>query len=111
MIEYQWKILDADKQHNSLVVEYTAGANSMKLNLPYPKSGTIDEHVSQYVPSELFDNFANENINISVGDSGVGFHIGNIEVPEAPNVLGNWNEEYLRAVIYQVLTEIRETEA
>jgi hypothetical protein len=32
------------------------------------------------------------------------------EVTESPNVVGDWGEEYLRAMIYQVLEEIKDAQ-
>jgi hypothetical protein len=33
------------------------------------------------------------------------------ETTEVPNIVGSWNEEYIRAMVYLVLEEIRESEA
>ena len=101
-----WKIVSKDDNTHSMIVQYGEDSDHL-LNIQQPPRGTtIGSWVSAHAPRELVqsdDDFE----QVWVGEEGV------LEDPspmsESANVVGNWNEEYLRAMIYQILEEMRES--
>lgn len=109
MKEYTWEIKAADKAQNSLLVEYTFNGTTLTLNLPYPTTD-VKEHVAAFAPLEII-NAEQTDIVVEVGQSGTVRvdQADSFVQEEEPNVTGSWNEEHLRALIYQVLEEINES--
>jgi hypothetical protein len=106
-----WKIVSKDEQTHSMVVEYSGDFNQL-LNIPIPPADKqLDEWVRMYVPQHVVTP-QETHPDVVVGAAG-SFAVE----PQAPadtlteqaNVVGSWNEEYIRALIYTVLEEIRES--
>lgn len=111
MSTYAWKVISTDEDQGTMVVEYTHGAKVEMLNLPLPLADeTIDVVVDRYAPRASWETrvFA----QVQAGDEGTG--VAAVEVPapaqasQTPNTVGSFNEEYIRALIYQVLEEIKD---
>lgn len=107
MSTVNWKIISTDPTNATMVVEYNG---AQQLNIPMPQlHEDVDAWVQRYAP-------------LSVAQTDVVFHDlqagheGSFEAQEsvatvsseATNTVGSWQEEYIRALIYTVLEEIRE---
>lgn len=106
-----WKIVSKDEQTHSMVVEYSGDFNQL-LNIPIPPADKeLDEWVRMYLPQHVL--VQNEPHSDAVVGATGSFTIEAQQVvgqlSEQPNVVGSWNEEYIRALIYTVLEEIRES--
>ncbi len=113
MIEYTWKIDSVDQASGHMVVAYTHDGSTQSLNIPIPPaSEDRDAWINQYAPSLAWTRKANELHAIEAGVEGTGTFepVDEDATSEAANMMGSWNEEYLRAMIYQVMEEIRESE-
>ena len=104
MTDSTWTVLSIDQSSGHMVVEYVSPDGTVSLNIPLPKvNADVNAHLSMYAPVpvnvELF-------APIEVGSTG---KVEILSPPETPNVAGNLNEEYMRAMIYQVLEEIKES--
>lgn len=110
-MEFTWKVDSVDTASRTMVVEYSHADQSTRLNIPMPDEGEdIAAWVKVYAPLYDWQRLQKPIAAIEPGMTGV----GTFEAPapvETPNVVGSWNEEYLRALIYQILEEIRESEA
>lgn len=107
-MQVTWRILSKDDATRSMVVEY-AGSTSAVLNIPQPTTDhDINEWVSKYAPAPVLQ--AREFHPVEVGHSGSFEHDTDATATsEQANVVGSWNEEYVRALIYSVLEEVRES--
>lgn len=105
-----WTILSKDLSTGSMVIEYS-GDVSLQLNIPIPSSDKdLEEWVSSYLPAQV--HIQQDLHEAPVGHSGA-FTVeppAAVEPSDVPNTTGSWNEEYLRAMIYQVLEEIKEAQ-
>ncbi len=113
MNAFTWKIESVDQASGHMVVAYTHNSSTQSLNIPIPPaSEDRDAWIGQYAPSLAWSRQAKELHAIEAGVEGTGtFEPVDEEVAsEAANMMGSWNEEYLRAMIYQVMEEIRESE-
>lgn len=110
MTQHTWKIISIDATLNSMITEYAFGEHVLQLNIPMPEGGTTTaEWVSKFAPTKLLHT---QGCIVEVGDCGeVEILVEPVEEPvEVPNTSGSWGEEYLRAMIYQVMEEIRDDE-
>ena len=110
-VDFKWAIEAKDDTTRTMVVSYSLADNSgmQKFNIPQPPAGSnIDEHIASYAPFKSWVTPPTFE-QVESGTTGVGTILPPVVVePSAPpNVAGNWNEEYLRAMIYQVLEEIK----
>lgn len=113
MKQFSWKIASVDKDSGHMVVEYTHEDRTKSLNIPIPPvSEDPEEWVSMYAPVVEWSRTAADLHDLKEGVEGSGefASAGEGSASESPNVAGSWNEEYLRAMIYQVMEEIRESE-
>ncbi len=107
-----WKILSKDATTNSMVVEYSGeGTAAVALNIPMPPtSASPDDWVKQYLPSSMVEPL--EYHDLEVGhESTFEVSAGALTAVEQPSVIGSWSEEYIRALIYTVLEEIKDSAA
>lgn len=105
-----WKVLSKDVGTNSMVVEY-GGDVSIALNIPIP---TVDKDIDEWVKMYLPQHHVVQQEFHDVAEGAEGSFTVELVAPvqsEQANMVGSWNEEYLRAMIYQVIEEIREAEA
>lgn len=94
-----------DTTAGTMVVEFDNGGAKTSLNLPLPPvEHSLEAWVALYAPPPK-----TEIADVQVGMSGSIEAQAEVQT-ETPNTVGSWNEEYLRAMIYQVLEEIRESE-
>lgn len=111
MTTYAWKIDSTNAELNTMQVTYTFETKVTPLNLPIPPAGTdISEWIDKFAPRSTWEIVSTDGIVIGAEGSGV------VELPEpepvtaptpqAPNMTGSVNEEYLRALIFQVIEEI-----
>lgn len=113
-IEFTWKILSVDSNLKTMVIEYSFNGMTTSLNINQPDAGVdVGNWISQFAPIQMWEQASKEYETVSVGMSGTVVKTDETEGSgdsELSNVVGSWNEEYLRAMIYQVLEEIRESE-
>jgi hypothetical protein len=109
MSTYTWKIESVNIDTGAVEVAYDFEGLESRLNLPMPDEGAdIAAWVDLYAPRTMWTAKA---VTVEVGTTGT----GEAELPEAatrsesPNTVGSWQEEYLRALIYTVLEEVRES--
>lgn len=113
MKNFTWKIASVDTTMAHMVVDYAYDNEIHSLNIPIPPATEDREDwIKMYAPVQQWSRTASDLHTFEVGNEGSGeFELIEIQsTGEQPNVLGNWNEEYLRAMIYQVMEEIRESE-
>jgi hypothetical protein len=110
MSTYTWKIESVNIDLGTAEVEYELDGQITRLNLTMPDEGAdIQAWVDAYAPRTSWTARA---ITVEVGTTGT----GEVELTEptarseTPNTIGSWQEEYLRALVYTVLEEIRESE-
>ena len=109
MSTYTWKIESVNIDTDTVEVEYDYEGVVTRLNLPMPDEGSdISAWADLYAPRTAW---STKTVTVEVGTTGIGV----VELPEAssrsesPNTIGSWQEEYLRALIYTVLEEVRES--
>jgi len=127
-MEYSWKIESTDPVSNTMVVEYTYSTyQAIRVNIPMPGT-TLDEAdlaawVARYVPvhiwvaAEAAVSGSVPSSTVAVGATGTATYAASEATATtaapatsgASTTVGSWNEEYLRALIYQVIEEINAT--
>jgi len=111
MTTYAWKIDSTSADTNTMQVTYTFDGKSTALNLQVPALGVdVAEWIDKFAPRSLWELVPTDAI--IVGSEGLGLVEVAAATPSpapAPSAGQNaaLNEEYLRALIYQVLEEIR----
>lgn len=110
MKEYTWRIESKNDNSRTMIVEYTYENRSTRLNIPQPTT-SVDVHqwINRFAPVAEWEQPVQEFAQIEAGAAGVGQFGADVD-SETPNLIGSWNEEYLRAMIYQVLEEMREAQ-
>lgn len=115
MIPFTWQIESIDPRGGCMVVRYTPDAApniAVSLNIPMAVTGSdVAEHVKTFAPANEWNRVLNggfEPVEIGLGGAGV-LAVDQAQGSEAPVLSGSWNEEYLRAMIYQVLEEMKES--
>ncbi len=108
MNAYTWAILSKDTNTASMVVEFDHNGDKTALNLPLPPVGAVlEQWITGFAPPRKLD-----FDDVQVGTTGVVMSLPDETFSstseDMPNLNGNWNEEYIRALIYQVMEEIRE---
>ena len=112
MTTYIWKIESTDEQAGTMVVSFIfEDSPEVMLNVPMPTAGiSAEDWIKNFVPAPMVvSNFEPVTVGATgstVIDTSEGISSGPIN--ELPNTTGSWNEEYLRAMIYQVLEEIKD---
>lgn len=108
-----WAIESIDRVSGSMVVKYTVEEVETFLNIPVPPaSQDTAEWVSKYSPKAQL---AESTSHVQAGLAGAVIQPAEPAAAptpppnQQPNVVGSVNEEYLRALIYTVLEEIRES--
>ena len=109
-MDFSYHILSVDQAAQSMVVEFKSEHGVHALNLPLaPSAEELDAHIAQFAPLPI--QVAQTHVP-EVGATGTFTKIQHTEdAGESANMVGNWSEEYLRAMIYQVMEEIRESQA
>lgn len=121
MTTYAWKIDSVNADAGTMIVTYmiqvpaeepeTFDEKKTTLNLPVPALGVVvGEWIDKFAPRANWVQVPVDNIVVgSVGGGMIEVPVPEPVIPpvnEQPNVIGAWNEEYLRAMIYQVIEEI-----
>jgi len=116
MYEYTWQIENVDPSTGTMVVIYEHEGVQARYNIHIPPTDVdVGQWVDNYAPKaawELMKNPINTD-HVKIGQSGTNAWEPPKEEPalsETPNINGAWNEEYLRAMIYSVLEEIKESQ-
>ena len=108
---YTWKVISIDASTNHMLVEYSTDSTADKLNLPIPAIGEdIAAHIDKFAPKNKWvDTATITTDHVSEGMSSV---VELIEPDPGPSdtvqFMGTFQEEYIRALIYQVLEEIND---
>lgn len=109
MEQYTWTIVSTDASTNSMQIEYSYNGLNSTLNIPLPEvDADFDEHVKRYAPIAQWRALASSTAGL-YAPGATGTHEFELAAPapsEPTNINGNWDEEYLRALIYQVIEEI-----
>ena len=107
MSTYTWKVESVDSSTGHMIVVYTNGETSTSLNLPLPPAGhDVPAWVDAFAPRSHWTPRLTE---VQVGTGGEALIVPpSAHDEDLPNLVGSWQEEYLRALIYTVLEEIRE---
>lgn len=92
-----------------MIVEYT-GDVSATLNIPMPTADKdLNEWIKQHAPRHLREpKVLHPEAVIGASGSFIADALVT-QTPEQPKIIGSWSEEYIRALIYTVLEEIRES--
>jgi hypothetical protein len=107
---YTWKIISIDAVNNHMIVEYTTDSVVDKFNLPVPsKEDDIAAHIDKFAPKHKW--LQRDSVDhISEGMSGT----SELIVPESDpgpsdtvQFMGTFHEEYIRALVYQVIEETK----
>jgi hypothetical protein len=112
MSTYTWEVESVNIDTGTMEVLYAAdgGGQDIVLNVPMPEEGAdLATWVDGYAPRSMW---STKPITVEVGATGTGHvdaMVGDAAGGEAPNTIGNWQEEYIRAMIYSVLEEVRES--
>jgi hypothetical protein len=109
---YTWKIISVDTLNHHMVVEYSTDSVVDKLNLPIPaKEEDIAAYIDRFAPKKRWEqkdpvNFDHVSENMSgTLNLNVSEQSGQSENSQ---FTGSFHEEYIRALIYQVLEEIND---
>lgn len=113
MEQFTWKIVSIDQITGHMTVEYTHDGNTQALNIPIPiATEDRDQWIAKFAPSLTWARKVQGFHELEEGQEGAGTFDSILEdVSETSTVAGNWNEAYLRAMIYQVMEEVKESEA
>ena len=103
---YTWKIESVDADAGTMVVEFTNQDKVSLLNLPAPDVGAdLSEWVDKFAPRQQWAPKAVDQITVGmIGDEFI-VTPPDLTPPAAPSPFIPQNEEYLRALIRQVLAE------
>lgn len=108
MANINWTVESVDQAAATMVVKYNNGSSDVRLNIPMPiTDADVNAHIASYAPVHQWKAAAAGVAPVSVGHAGVITEAAVAE-NETPQVNGSWNEEYIRALIYQVMEEINE---
>lgn len=115
MKEFTWKVESVNTEAATMVVEYKQDDKTSMLNIPMVPTGVEpNDHVALYVPFKPEKNL-DEFVQLEVGYEGTvvpqAMEPESEEAAQATKVNGGWNEEYIRALIYQVLDEREENKS
>lgn len=114
MKEFTWKIQEVNAQAGTMVVEYSYSGLSRAYNIPMPTlDANVNDWVKSYAPVSEWERMDQVFANVEEGMEGtcsLDHSLSEAGNTEVPNVMGSWQEEYLRALIYQILEEIREAQ-
>ena len=108
MEQYTWTIISTDSVTNTMQVQYSYNGLDTVLNVSLPAPGAdFDEHIKLYAPVQQWRALATSTASL-YAPGATGTHEFDLAPPpsEPATVNGNWDEEYLRALIYQVIEEI-----
>jgi hypothetical protein len=117
---FSWVVESTDMATHHMVVKYTpdgAPGLARSLNIPIPAEGVnVEEHVRSYAPTtewqRVVDVTPSADVQVGLGGTTtVDKSSMEVATPEVAQTVGDWQEEYLRALIYQVLEEVREAQA
>lgn len=110
MNKYTWAVLETDKKMGTMEVLFSYDGLETTLNMPLPTVETdLALWIDKFAPVSTWAARAKTFAAVKVGDSGEAEFDIMRDTVETPVENGSWAEEYLRAMVYQVLEEIRES--
>jgi hypothetical protein len=111
---YKWEIISVDMPTNHMVVAYSTDSGVDKLNLPIPDKGqNISVYLDKFAPKHRWEaKDPADTDHVAEGMSSTSKLTSSsraiTEQPETHRILGVFQEEYIRALIYQVVEEIKD---
>lgn len=106
-MNYTWKIEAVDNSARTMLVEFNKEDVVTMLNLPLPPAdAVIGDWIDKFAPRQQWIPPATQAVVVGATGSAA------VELPapaapsEPPQTSGSVNEEYLRALIFQVIEEI-----
>ena len=114
MTTYAWNVESIDTATGTMVVKYTHGETETLLNLPVPKADAdVAAFVDQYAPRSQWA-LTDLPPTLTAGLGGSGTVALPVVTPPArpsnptgPVTVNSLQEEYIRALVFQVLEEIK----
>ena len=109
---YTWKVISIDASTNHMLVEYSTDSTADKLNLPIPAIGEdIAAHIDKFAPKNKWvDTSTITTDHVSTGTNGTSI-LTEPEPDPGPSdtvqFMGTYHEEYIRALIYQIIEETK----
>lgn len=108
-----WKIVAVDKKNETMVVQFDHTSGKIDLNLVIPREDVnLEQYIEMHAPTSTWVQKQTPIMAVTVGMQGdLAIHEAT-EVKsesESVNAVGSWSDEYLRAMIYQVFEEIKES--
>ena len=109
-MQFTWTIESVDLDSKTMIVAYEHAGSVTRLNIHVPPADAdVNAWIEQYAPLYEWKRAQVSLADVQPGMTGQGTHV-ETTIDENPNISGSWSEEYLRAMIYQVLEEVRETQ-
>ena len=111
---YTWKIISIDQINHHMIVEYSIDSMVDKLNLPIPDKGqNISVYLDKFAPKHRWEaKDPADTDHVAEGMSSTSKLVSSSSAitaqPETHRILGVFQEEYIRALIYQVVEEIKD---
>jgi hypothetical protein len=109
-MNYSYSISSVDNASKTMIVEYKSeGLESHQFNMHIPAEGvSVDEYIQKYAPIQRWIVMSSPLATVVEGHEGVATYAAPVATPEPQMVTdGVVREEYLRALIFQVLEEIK----
>lgn len=107
-----WTVTAVDTTAGTMVVKYECEQlPAIEYNLQFPPGDTaLEEWVKKFAPTGAWERLVSppaEPVAVTVGTTGQTVISSQLAAPAASNSAYNVSEEYLRALIFQVLDEIQ----
>jgi hypothetical protein len=109
-MNYSYSIQSVDAVQKTMVVAYMSpGLEYVQLNVGIPVAGTnIDTYIQKFAPIQKWLASSATLADVAVGFSGLATYAAPVPpAPVAPASVNAMQEEYIRALIFQVLEEIK----
>jgi hypothetical protein len=110
-MDYSYAIESVDAVQKTMVVKYmSTGLETTMLNISIPAVGAdLDAHIRKYAPVQKWIAAGVTPMEVTAGYEGTGTYTPPATPTPAPNpvIHTTVQEEYIRALIFQVLEEIK----
>jgi hypothetical protein len=107
-MDYTYAIQSVDTVQKTMVVGYQSpGLEPVQLNIGIPAAGVnLDAYLQKHAPTSKWTASSVVLMEITAGYAGTATYTAPAPAP-APTTPSTVNEEYIRALIFQVLEEIK----